>query len=53
MVTSSSTTTELLYLAHEGDKEVSWSEVCSNFGRFCSREKISLILHFLALLCFI
>ncbi|KAK8965079.1 hypothetical protein KSP40_PGU018997 [Platanthera guangdongensis] len=39
MVTSSLATTELLYLAHEGDKEVSWSEVCSNFGKFCNREK--------------
>ncbi|KAK8968197.1 hypothetical protein KSP40_PGU018000 [Platanthera guangdongensis] len=53
MVTSSSAAAELLYLAHEGDREISWSEVCSYFGRFCSRAKISLILHFWALLCFI
>ncbi|XP_020577555.1 CASP-like protein 2D1 [Phalaenopsis equestris] len=53
MVTSSSSAAELLYLAHEGDREVSWSEVCSYFGNFCSKGKASLVLHFLALLCFI
>ncbi|KAL0916901.1 hypothetical protein M5K25_014454 [Dendrobium thyrsiflorum] len=53
MVTSSSAAAELLYLAHEGDREVSWSEVCSYFGKFCSKGKVSLVLHFLALLCFI
>ncbi|KAG0470893.1 hypothetical protein HPP92_017012 [Vanilla planifolia] len=53
MVTSSSAAAELLYLAYEGDREVSWSEVCSYFGRFCSRAKVSLFLHFVALFCFV
>lgn len=53
MVTSGSAVSEVLYLAHEGDRNVSWSEVCSYYGMFCSKIKVSLALHFVALVCFI
>jgi uncharacterized protein (TIGR01569 family) len=53
MVTSGAAVLEILYLAYKGDKEVSWSEACSYYGRFCSRMKIALVLHALALCCFI
>ncbi|PKA52593.1 CASP-like protein [Apostasia shenzhenica] len=53
MVTSSAAAAELLYLAHKGDIEVAWGEVCSYFGRFCSRGKTSVVLQYLALFCFI
>lgn len=53
MVTSGSAVVEILFLAHEGDKEVSWSEVCSYYGRFCSRTMLSLVFHLVALLCFL
>ncbi|KAJ3674861.1 hypothetical protein LUZ60_005477 [Juncus effusus] len=53
MITSGSAVTEILYLSEKGDREVSWSEVCSYFGFFCNKTKISLALHVIALLCFI
>ncbi|CAL9090443.1 unnamed protein product [Musa textilis] len=53
MVTSGAAVAEVLYLAHEGDRQTSWSEACSYYGRFCDRTKVSLALHSAALLCFI
>ncbi|KAF3325402.1 CASP-like protein [Carex littledalei] len=53
MVTSGSAASEILYLAEKGNQEVSWSEVCSYFGSFCKKTKVSLGLHFVALVCFI
>lgn len=44
---------EILYLAYNGDREVSWSEACSAYGKFCSRMKVALVLHALALCCFL
>ena len=44
---------EILYLAEKGNQEVSWSEVCSYFGSFCKKTKVSLGLHFVAFVCFI
>lgn len=53
LVTSCSAAAELVYLAREGDKEVSWGEVCSYFGRFCGRATVSVALQGAALLCFV
>ncbi|XP_010276121.1 PREDICTED: CASP-like protein 2D1 [Nelumbo nucifera] len=53
MVTSAAAVIEILYLAYNGDKDVSWSEACSSYGRFCSRVKVALVLHALALLFFL
>nr|CAD1840978.1 unnamed protein product [Ananas comosus var. bracteatus] len=44
---------EVVYLAEEGDREASWSEVCSYYGKFCYKTKVSLALHFMALVGFI
>ncbi|KAI4334833.1 hypothetical protein L6164_013542 [Bauhinia variegata] len=53
MVTSVAATMEIYYLAYNGDKEISWSEACSSYGRFCSRVKLALILNSFALCCFL
>lgn len=53
MVTSGSAVAEVVYLAEEGDREASWSEVCSYYGKFCYKTKVSLALHFMALVGFI
>uniref|UniRef100_A0A5B7B8F5 CASP-like protein n=1 Tax=Davidia involucrata TaxID=16924 RepID=A0A5B7B8F5_DAVIN len=52
MVTSVAAAMEILFLAYNGDQKVTWSEACSSYGRFCSRLKIALALHALALCCF-
>lgn len=52
-MTSGSAVVEILYLAHEGDREVSWSEVCSYFNKFCSKTKVSLVFHLFVLVCFL
>jgi len=55
LVTSASAAAELLQLARRGDREVSWGEVCSYFGRFCGKAtvSVSLALHAAALACFV
>ncbi|XP_021758939.1 CASP-like protein 2D1 [Chenopodium quinoa] len=53
MVTSGTAGAEIMYLAYKGDIEVSWSEACSAYGKFCTNLKIAVILHFLALFCFL
>ncbi|KAG2689990.1 hypothetical protein I3760_09G166400 [Carya illinoinensis] len=53
IVASGAAVLEILYLAYNGDKEISWSEACSSYGRFCSRMKLALVLHALALWCLI
>jgi hypothetical protein len=53
MVTSGAAVLEILYLAYNGSRGVSWSEACSYYGMFCSRMKLALVLHGLALCCFI
>ncbi|KAK2990027.1 hypothetical protein RJ640_004705 [Escallonia rubra] len=52
MLTSGAAVTEILYLAHNGDRTVSWSEACSSYGRFCSRLKLILAFHAIAICCF-
>uniref|UniRef100_A0A0D9VDV0 CASP-like protein n=1 Tax=Leersia perrieri TaxID=77586 RepID=A0A0D9VDV0_9ORYZ len=52
VLTSASAAAEVVYLAREGNREVSWSEVCSYFGRFCNTATLSVALHAGALLCF-
>ncbi|KAJ4844384.1 hypothetical protein Tsubulata_002336 [Turnera subulata] len=53
MVTSGAAIMEILYLAYNGDQDITWSEACSSYGKFCSRVKLALVLHVLALCCFI
>ncbi|WCJ32939.1 CASP-like protein 2D1 [Euphorbia peplus] len=53
MVTSGAAVMELLYLGYNGDKEITWSEACSSYGKFCNRIKNALILHALGVACFL
>ena len=53
LLTSCSAAAEVVYLAREGDRGVSWGEVCSYFGRFCGRATVSVALQAAALLCFV
>ncbi|CAB4277844.1 unnamed protein product [Prunus armeniaca] len=53
MLTSGAAVMEIQSLASNGDRTVSWSEACSSYGRFCSRMKVALVLHALALCSFI
>uniref|UniRef100_A0A0D3F2J2 CASP-like protein n=1 Tax=Oryza barthii TaxID=65489 RepID=A0A0D3F2J2_9ORYZ len=52
LLTSASAAAEVVYLAREGDREVSWGEVCSYFCRFCGAATVSVALNAAALLCF-
>ncbi|KAM7251867.1 hypothetical protein ACFE04_023750 [Oxalis oulophora] len=53
MITSMAAVMEITYLAYNGDREVTWSEACSSYGKFCSKMKVALALHAIALACFI
>lgn len=44
---------EFIYLAYNGDQLVSWSRACDSYGKFCSRLKIALALHVIAVCCFL
>jgi len=44
---------ELLYLAYNGDKEVTWSEACGVFGSFCRQARTSVGITFGSVVCFI
>ncbi|KAL8462517.1 hypothetical protein ACS0TY_032723 [Phlomoides rotata] len=51
MVTSMTAQGEFLYLAYNGDLEVSWSRGCASYGRFCNRLKVAVALHVIAVCC--
>lgn len=53
MVTAGAAVIDVIYLAYNGDKEVSWSEACTTYGRFCSRMKFALVFHMLSFFCFL
>lgn len=53
MVTSGAAVLEILYLAYNGDVQVTWSKACTTYGKFCSRVMLALVLHALALCCFL
>ncbi|CAL0304639.1 unnamed protein product [Lupinus luteus] len=53
MITSVSASMEIYSLAYNGAKNVSWSEACSSYGRFCSKVKLALILHIFTFCCFL
>uniref|UniRef100_A0A1D1YP05 CASP-like protein n=1 Tax=Anthurium amnicola TaxID=1678845 RepID=A0A1D1YP05_9ARAE len=44
---------EILYLAHHGDKEVTWSKACGVFGGFCRRAAASAGATFGAAACYV
>ncbi|XP_022142751.1 CASP-like protein 2A1 [Momordica charantia] len=38
--------TEVLYLAYNGDTEITWSSACGSFSKFCSKATTSVIITF-------
>ncbi|KAG2297133.1 hypothetical protein Bca52824_043802 [Brassica carinata] len=52
MTTSVAGATEIVYLLNKGDKQVTWSEVCSSYPHFCSKLTIALGLHVFVLFAF-
>ncbi|CAK9324389.1 unnamed protein product [Citrullus colocynthis] len=38
--------TEVLYLAYNGDTEITWSSACGTFGKFCSKATTSVVITF-------
>ncbi|GLU17685.1 hypothetical protein SLE2022_340410 [Rubroshorea leprosula] len=44
--------TEVLYLAYEGDVSITWSAACGPFGRFCHRATASVIITFVVVVCY-
>ncbi|KAL6851475.1 hypothetical protein ACP4OV_020408 [Aristida adscensionis] len=44
---------ELLYLAYNGDPEVTWSEACGVFAGFCRPARAAVAITFAATLCYI
>ncbi|KAA0033994.1 hypothetical protein IC582_014574 [Cucumis melo] len=52
MVASGAAVGEILYIAYNGDREVSWSEACSSYGKFCNNMKMALIFQALGFGCF-
>lgn len=53
MVTSMAAQVEFLYLAYNGDQEVTWSQGCASYGNFCNRLKVVVALHVIAVCCFL
>ncbi|KAL3639974.1 hypothetical protein CASFOL_014942 [Castilleja foliolosa] len=53
MVTSIAALVEFFYLLDNGDRPVSWSRACGSYGYFCSRLKVGLALHAIAVCCFV
>ncbi|CAN6457534.1 unnamed protein product [Victoria cruziana] len=53
MTTSGAAAMEVMYLAYKGDRVISWSTACDSYGQFCGKARVSLLFHFMTLLCFI
>ncbi|RHN56811.1 putative casparian strip membrane protein [Medicago truncatula] len=45
--------TEVLYLAEYGVPTAGWSSACGSFGSFCHKIKASLVITFIAVVCYI
>ncbi|KAL6561672.1 hypothetical protein OROMI_017273 [Orobanche minor] len=44
--------TEVVYLAYKGDASITWSQTCDSFGGFCRKATASIVITFIATLCF-
>ncbi|RZB81180.1 CASP-like protein 2A2 [Glycine soja] len=45
--------TEVLYLAENGDAATTWSSACGSFGRFCHKVTASVAITFVAVFCYV
>lgn len=48
VLTAGAASTEVLYLAHNGDEAVTWSKACGAFGEFCHKTTASVVITFVA-----
>ncbi|XP_074311239.1 CASP-like protein 2A1 [Silene latifolia] len=53
IIAAGAVSTEVVYLAYHGDKEISWSEACGTFGGFCKKATVSVSITFIAVICYI
>lgn len=44
--------TEVLYLAYNGDLAITWTAACESFGRFCHKGTASVAITFLVVVCY-
>lgn len=44
--------TEVVYLAYKGDKQVTWSAACGSFSGFCNKATASVTLTFIVMACY-
>ncbi|KAK3198413.1 hypothetical protein Dsin_021828 [Dipteronia sinensis] len=44
--------TQVLYLAEKGDTTITWSSACESFGGFCHKATASVVITFIAVLCY-
>ncbi|KAK1582459.1 hypothetical protein Q3G72_015226 [Acer saccharum] len=44
--------TQVLYLADKGDTTITWSSACDSFGGFCHKATASVVITFIAVLCY-
>ncbi|CAN0863602.1 CASP-like protein 2A1 [Linum grandiflorum] len=49
---AASVSTEVLYLAKNGDIDITWSAVCGSFGGFCHKAAVSVVLTFVVVALF-
>ncbi|QCD79607.1 hypothetical protein DEO72_LG1g3252 [Vigna unguiculata] len=45
--------TEVLYLAENGNTTTTWSSACGSFGRFCNKVTASIVITFVAVFCYV
>nr|P0DI20.1 RecName: Full=CASP-like protein 2U2; Short=OlCASPL2U2 [Osmunda lancea] len=50
LLAAAAASTEVLYLAENGDLKTSWAEICSQFGHFCHMARASIVVSFLSML---
>jgi len=53
IVAAGAVSTEILYLAENGNTTTAWSSACGSFGRFCNKVTASIAITFVAVLCYV
>ncbi|KAH9622982.1 hypothetical protein KSS87_023083 [Heliosperma pusillum] len=53
IIAAGAVSTEVVYLAYNGDKDISWSEACGSFGGFCQKATASVSITFIVVVCYI
>ncbi|KAK7387343.1 hypothetical protein VNO78_28070 [Psophocarpus tetragonolobus] len=53
IIAAGAASTEVLYLAENGDAATTWSAACGSFGRFCHKVTASVAITFVAVFCYV